>query len=260
MFKNIKRYIISLPDVWWQNGLKDWFLFFFNFLALHLLNNQGDLTLTYVNAFWSAFSQNLVQWSVGFYQRRRSLKLTYVPAFLGAFVQNLLQYSVGFYQRWRRLNYTDWVYFEQSIVKSTQFRQNWVLFSQRWYTDGCVIGRKIGIEKVKFSKSSRQIHVRFWQKYPSKTLWITRFYNLTWALSIWSPLIENNYIFIIFIFITFSLMDIKGETTRQTAKNFVNSKFLLQSLDSANNVSGHSICYPYTPCRRFPFNLSQREC
>ena len=48
--------------------------------------------------------------------------------------------------------FKNWVYFEQMIVQSTQFRQNWVLFYPIRYTDGWVIGRKIGIEKVKFSR------------------------------------------------------------------------------------------------------------
>ena len=38
--------------------------------------------------------------------------------------------------------FENWVYFEQIIVKSTQFGQNWVLFYLKWYTNGWVIGRK----------------------------------------------------------------------------------------------------------------------
>ena len=34
----------------------------------------------------------------------------------------------------------EWVYLEQIIVKSTQFRQNLVLFLSKWYTAGWVIG------------------------------------------------------------------------------------------------------------------------
>ena len=60
--------------------------------------------------------------------------------------------------------FKNWVYFEQIIVKSTQFEQNWVLFYWKWYTNGWVIGRKIGIEKVRFSRFGRHIHVRFWWK------------------------------------------------------------------------------------------------
>ena len=52
------------------------------------------------------------------------------------------------------------------MVKSTQFEQNWVLFFREWYTDGWVIVRKIGIEKVKFLRPGRHIHVQFWRKYP----------------------------------------------------------------------------------------------
>ena len=48
--------------------------------------------------------------------------------------------------------------------------KNWVLFFFEWYTDGWVIVRKIGIEKVKFSRSSRHIHKQFWWKHPSGNL------------------------------------------------------------------------------------------
>ena len=50
------------------------------------------------------------------------------------------------------------------IVKRTQFGQKWVLFFPKWYTDGWEIRQKIGIEKVRFSRSSRHIHVRCWLK------------------------------------------------------------------------------------------------
>ena len=60
----------------------------------------------------------------------------------------------------------NWVYFGQIIVKSTQFDPNWVLFFRKWYTDGWEIWQKIGIEIVRFSRSGRHIHVRFWWKNP----------------------------------------------------------------------------------------------
>ena len=60
----------------------------------------------------------------------------YVPAFWGTFSQNLVKRSGGFHQRRRSPNYINWVYFGQIIVKSTQFDPNWVLFFQKWYTDG----------------------------------------------------------------------------------------------------------------------------
>ena len=49
----------------------------------------------------------------------------------------------GFHQRRRSL------IIGLTIVKSTQFGQNWVLFFRKWYTNGWKIGQKIGIEKVK---------------------------------------------------------------------------------------------------------------
>ena len=35
-------------------------------------------------------------------------------------------------------------------------------FFRKWYTDGREIRQKIGIEKVRFSRSGRHINVRFW--------------------------------------------------------------------------------------------------
>ena len=72
----------------------------------------------------------------------------------------------GFHQRRRSPNYINWVYFGQIIVKSTQFDPNWVLFFRKWYTDGWEIWQKIGIEIVRFWRSGRHIHVRFWWKNP----------------------------------------------------------------------------------------------
>ena len=60
------------------------------------------------------------------------------------------------------------------MFKSTQFGQNWVLFFRKWYIDGCGIRQKIGIEIVRFSRSGRHIHVRFWWKYPPPgSEWVT---------------------------------------------------------------------------------------
>ena len=42
-----------------------------------------------------------------------------------------------------------------------------VLFFRKMYTDGWVIWRKIGIEKVKFSSFGSHIHGPFWQKQPT---------------------------------------------------------------------------------------------
>ena len=67
----------------------------------------------------------------------------YVPTSLGAILWNLVRQSVDFLQRWKSPNYMNWVYFEQIMVKSTQFEQNWVLFFWNWYTDWWIIVRKI---------------------------------------------------------------------------------------------------------------------
>ena len=66
----------------------------------------------------------------------------------------------GGVQRRRSPNYINWVYFGQIIVKSTQFDQNWVLFFRKWYTDGREIRQKVGIVKVRFSRSGRHIHIK----------------------------------------------------------------------------------------------------
>ena len=56
--------------------------------------------------------------------------------------------------------------FGPNSIKSTQFGQNWVLFFQKRYIDAWEIRQKIGIEIVRFSRSGRHIHIRFWWKYP----------------------------------------------------------------------------------------------
>ena len=52
--------------------------------------------------------------------------------------------------------------FGQIVVKCSQFCQNWVLFFQKWSTDEWEIGQKIGTEEVRFLRSGRHIHLRFW--------------------------------------------------------------------------------------------------
>ena len=61
--------------------------------------------------------------------------VVYVSSFSGA----ISRYLVCFHQRWSSPNDMNWVYFEQIMVKSTQFEQNWVLFFRNWCTDGWVI-------------------------------------------------------------------------------------------------------------------------
>ena len=58
----------------------------------------------------------------------------------------------GFSSETKEPKLKNWVYFEQIIVKSTQFGQNWALFYWKRYTDMWVhvTGRKIGIEKSNF--------------------------------------------------------------------------------------------------------------
>ena len=91
---------------------------------------------------------------------------------------------MGFHQRQKSPNYINWSYFEQIVVKSTQFGQNWVLFYRKWYTDGWIIGWKIGIEKVKlkFSRCSRHIQflvkVTFLGCYHQVQNWQRLFYRI----------------------------------------------------------------------------------
>ena len=97
----------------------------------------------------------------------RGIGLRICACLWGAFSRNLLWRSTGFHpQRWRSPNYINWVYFRQTFVRNNQFGQKWVLFFRNWYTDGWEIGQKIGIGKVRFSRSGRHIHVRFWWEYP----------------------------------------------------------------------------------------------
>ena len=84
---------------------------------------------------------------------------TYMCLPFGKLFREIWYSDRRFHQRWRSPNYTNWMYFGQIIVKSTQFDQNWVLFFRKWYTDGWEIGQKIGIQKVRFLRSGRHIHV-----------------------------------------------------------------------------------------------------
>ena len=71
--------------------------------------------------------------------------------------------------------------FEEIFVKSTQIWQ--MLFYQIWYTDWWVIQRKFGVKKVKFLRSCRHIHVRFWQKYHPHTHSPVK--SMVWSPSSW---------------------------------------------------------------------------
>ena len=52
----------------------------------------------------------------------------------------------------------NWVYFGQILVESTLFGQNWVLPFEKGILMGGKLGKKIGMEKVRFSRSVRHIH------------------------------------------------------------------------------------------------------
>ena len=65
----------------------------------------------------------------------------------------------GFSSERKELKLKNWVYFEQIIVKSMQSGQNWVLFYRKWYANGRVIRQKIGMEKFKFLRFDRHIHI-----------------------------------------------------------------------------------------------------
>ena len=67
----------------------------------------------------------------------------------------------GFSSETKELKLKKREYLEQIIVKSTKSGQNCMLFYQKLYTDGWVIGQKIGIEKVTFLRLGRHIQVRF---------------------------------------------------------------------------------------------------
>ena len=82
----------------------------------------------------------------------------YVSAFWGAFFVKF-----GYSDRWvflrdKGAQIKKWVYFEQNIVKSTQFAQNWVFFYQKCNTDGWVIGLKIGMYRESQIFEVQQAH------------------------------------------------------------------------------------------------------
>ena len=65
------------------------------------------------------------------------IRLSYICLpFKVPFREKLDSYQWAVIQRRRSPNSEFWVYFEQIIVKSTQFLQNWLLLYQKWYTDG----------------------------------------------------------------------------------------------------------------------------
>ena len=73
---------------------------------------------------------------------------------------------------------------------------NWVLFFRKWYTDGWEIWQKIGIEIVRFSRSGRHIHVRFWWKNPPPGVFIYRLFShdlshITCFYSNWSVVVSD---------------------------------------------------------------------
>ena len=78
---------------------------------------------------------------------------TYICLSPGMFISDLWGH-----QRRKSPNYINWLYFQQIIIKNTQFGENCVLFHQKEYTD--FFFQKIGMKKVKFSLSGRQIHVQ----------------------------------------------------------------------------------------------------
>ena len=61
--------------------------------------------------------------------------------------------------------------FGAKYCKKHPIWSNCVLFFRKWYTDGWEIRQKIGIEIVRFSRSGRHIHVRFWWKKPPPGFW-----------------------------------------------------------------------------------------
>ena len=83
----------------------------------------------------------------------------HMPAFwVRAFSQKLVYRLVGFI-RDEGAQIHNWMYFKQIIVKNTQFGQNWMVGAGNW--------KQFGIEKIKFSRSGRHIHIRLWQTDPN---------------------------------------------------------------------------------------------
>ena len=80
----------------------------------------------------------------------------------------------GFSSETKEPKFKNGVYLQQIIVNITQFGQDWVLFYQKWYTDGCVIGPKIHIKKVKY--------LRFWQAHPPTILAEVKLPQTLWGI------------------------------------------------------------------------------
>ena len=95
----------------------------------------------------------------------------YVPAFLGALFREIWNTDRGFSSE-KKPKFENWVYLEQILVKKHPICPNWVLFYRKWYTDGWLIRQKLGngIQKVRFSKFGRRIHLQFWGEYPLRGL------------------------------------------------------------------------------------------
>ena len=68
--------------------------------------------------------------------------------------------------------------FWANYCKKHPIWSNCVPFFRKCYTDGWEIRPKIGIEIVRFSRSGRHIHVRFWWKKPSGHWFALFYYNL----------------------------------------------------------------------------------
>ena len=64
---------------------------------------------------------------------------------LGCFFGKFIIAIGGFSSETKEPKFKNWVYFEQIIVKTPNVSK---LFYRKKYTDGWIIGRKIGVEKL----------------------------------------------------------------------------------------------------------------
>ena len=88
----------------------------------------------------------------------------YVPAFWGALFAKFGIAIGRFSSETKEPKLHKLGVFGANYCKKHPIWSNWVLFFQKWYrpTDGWEIRQKIGIEIVRFSRSGRHIHIRFW--------------------------------------------------------------------------------------------------
>ena len=135
----------NFPSAWISRGKNKW-------------NSQLNCIFCVFEA-WTCSMERVQYLGVGGFSHWLGIRIC--SCLLGRFFAKFAIAIGGFSSETKEPKLKNWGFFEQIIVKSIQFGQNWVLFYRKRYTDGWVIGQNIGIAKVKFWRFVRHIHVRF---------------------------------------------------------------------------------------------------